>query len=137
VIVLTLPYDLGQAVLRANARPANYVPIDPLSGSGTSMSHQADFYAARRRDAGNFSLFQLSGTTVDWSWEMADDERLMTYAVASTDTNVSVTVERTSIRRSNDNKLSVLLTVTAAPFDAGGPGATTSLNFFAIRVPPL
>jgi hypothetical protein len=99
------------------------------------VSHQADFHAALGRE--HFLLFQAIGTRVAWTWEMADDNRYMAYSVGSTDSNVSVTVESASVRRSNDNRLTVSLLVRVDPFDRGTVGGVARLNFFAVRIPPL
>jgi hypothetical protein len=94
-----------------------------------SMSVQADFHSA-------IGMLQ-SIAVATWTWEMADTDRLMTYAVVPGQHNQEVSLtEPPRVSQDNRGRLIATLTVRLDPFDRGSspPGL---INFFAARIPPM
>lgn len=95
------------------------------------MSFQADFFQAR-----GASIFQAMGTTVGWSWQMADLNRYMHYAIVPNRANASVRINTITVNSDNNMNPSAAFSVTTASFDRGGTGIC-HLTFHAVRIPPL
>jgi hypothetical protein len=95
------------------------------------VSHEADFYQAR-----GASVFQAMGSTVGWTWEMADLDRYMGYAIVPKRANAQVTIDRITITSNNDKWPGAEFVVTVAPFDRGDSRGICHLTFHAVRIPP-
>ena len=91
------------------------------------MPVQADFYQAR-------GIFQGTAT-VTWTWQMADLDRFMGYAVVPGQANQTVAVTATTVASDNDLFPTVTLRVVlGSPVGSSPPGL---INFYAARIPAM